>query len=169
MRNLFKTKKAGTKLLSVWWFLVLVIIAIGIVAGTSIFITKKIDTRAVEADILVSRAIICLVNQGIIREDFLKENFNIFQKCALSEKIIDKSSNYFLNISLFDATSNKLVNVPLVYGNHAFEKECKVPASGVVAPNFPRCSEKSLDVIDSSGNKFKLNIIAGSNYEYRGA
>ena len=57
LKNIKINRKADTKLLSIWWFLVLTIIGVGIIIGTMVFFSKNIDLRAQEAEILSVRLI----------------------------------------------------------------------------------------------------------------
>jgi len=163
--NLLGPKKADSKLLSVWWFVVLIVILVGIVGGTLLFYSSKIDMRLLEGEILSSRIMDCIVDNGYISEDFLENKLDIFNNCGISQDIINKSSNYYLNIAVYDFNSNLIIEKS--YGNRAFVQECKVGAAMVKAKNFPKCIQKSTNVLNSEGELLKLNITAGSNSEYK--
>jgi len=47
-----KNNRADSKLISIWWFAVLFLIAGGIVAGTLLFYSRGIDVRALESNVL---------------------------------------------------------------------------------------------------------------------
>ena len=154
-----KNKKAGGKYLSIWWFFVVVIVAVGIIIGTFMFFGKDIDLRRTEADVLNARILGCLVSQGQIDNNFLEGNFDIFEKCGLNREIIDsKDSKYFIKIEL---DKEGFVQLP-VYGDN-FEKSCYIQ-SITKAEYFPRCIDNKLSVYDSEGNKLNLRVITGSNY-----
>jgi len=160
-----KSKKADSKILSIWWFVVLLIILAGIVGGAAIFSSSKIDIRVLEADILSERIIDCITNYGYIDENFFNDNFNLFKSCGISEEIINKSGSYYLNISIYNSNYESVFEK--YYGNNAFVQECKVGAAMIEAKDFPRCIEKSVNLLNSNGQVLKLNIISGSNSEYR--
>ena len=162
-RNIIRSKKAD-KLLSIWWFLILVIIGSAVIVAVLIFASNRVDVRAVEADVLAGRIISCIAEQGYINQDFLDKKLDIFEKCNLNKKVLNESGNYFIKISASDA-GNKVIN-EVSYGNSAFEKDCPITFV-VAAKNFPRCATRSFSVLDSNNNNLKLNIIAGSNSEYR--
>jgi hypothetical protein len=165
MKNLIKNKQADSKILSIWWFAVLAAIGVGVVIATLVFFSGKVDVRLLEADVLSARIINCVVTNGVVLEEFIQGNFDIFEKCGINKEIID-SSNYYLKISLFDE-NKKALGKNLVFGNNAFEEECKVGASMITATNFARCTENEAIFVNSNNKNITLNIVAGSNYEYR--
>jgi len=158
-------KKADSKLLSVWWFVVLLVILVGIVGGTFMFYSSKIDMRLLEGDVLSSRIMGCIIDRGYISQNFIDDKFDIFKTCNISQSIIDKSGNFYLNISVYDLNSKLIIEKS--YGNRAFVQECAVGAAMTEAKNFPKCTQKSTNVLNLKGELLKLNILAGSNSEYK--
>lgn len=155
-------KKAETKLLAIWWFLVLIIITLGIVMGTSFFTANKLDVREAEAGILIEKVANCVIVNGMVNEKAIN---SIFDSCYLNEKIINQSSSYFIKIQILNST-DKIIR-QYVFGNNALEADCKVGAAMTSAKKFPRCLEKSFFAVNSFGENVKLNLIAGSNYEFK--
>jgi len=156
---LVKNKKAGEKILSIWWFFVLVIIAGGVVIGVTMFYVGDSDVRGLEADVLASKILDCIVESGEIDMEISKEN--IFEKCNLNKEILDESGNYYVNISVFREDNS--LEKEIRFGANIFEKDCKIREK-VIAPDFAVCSEKSVFVFDRDNKKLKLNVLAGSNY-----
>jgi hypothetical protein len=160
-----KTKKADSKLLSIWWFAILTLIGVAVVISTLIFFSNKIDVRLYESDILTNRIVQCLIQNGQIDETFLNDNFNIFQKCEINQSIIEGSGNYFIKINL--NSENNLLK-ELKYGNFALEKDCSIGLAMLEAKNFPRCIERKVPSFNSKNELITLRVLAGSNNEYRG-
>jgi len=172
-----KNKKAATKLLSIWWFAILLIIAVGIIIGTSIFFSKKIDVRLLESDIIAAKLTDCVIDaRGVIdlealnlKDDAAKGSF--LEKCGFNSEIISSSSDYFARINLYEAGSNppKEIMSPIYFGNSAFEGDCPVGASASYGANyFARClAELNGTFVDNRGKKTTFQIVAGSNNEYR--
>lgn len=161
MKNLFNTKRADSKLLSIWWFAVLTAIAVGVVIATMIFFSAKVDVRLLEADVLASRVIGCISNEGVISQDFIEGKLNIFEKCGLNEKVLD-SADYFIKVE--NLGQNKIL---LEKGNSAFEKDCLIAKSMIKADKFARCVNLDIKLKDINNKEVSLKIITGSNYEYR--
>ena len=150
-----KHKKGAEKYFSIWWFFVLVIITGGIVAGVSLFNIRDVDVRGLESDILVSRTVDCIVENGQIKEEVLTGDFNVLEKCGFSEELIKDSGKYSLNIYIYDSGGEKLESYH--YGVRDFENQCKLEGK-----HYPKCSEKIISVL--RGNEvLKLKILTGSN------
>lgn len=157
-------KKADSKVLSMWWFLVLIIIAVGVMAGVMIFYAKKVDVRLLEADLMSKKLYDCLAAYGIVNQEFLNGR-DLFDICYLDKEVVMNSGRYFIKIELLDLQGNNLFSAKK-YGNSAFEEDCNVGNSFIDAPKYPKCSIDSIKVY-FNGEIVKLNIISGSNTEYR--
>lgn len=162
--KVLKSKIKKSNLLSIWWFLVLVIVAIGITIGVYIFYGHRLDVRFMEADILSNRIIGCISSNGLIDHDFEYGSFNIFEKCSLNEKVLRSNNDYFIRISLSQMDSGKLVKEEKI-GAASLEADCKVAAATESAQKYPRCSEKELVLYNALGERFKLLVICASNNE----
>lgn len=161
-----KQKKADSKFLSIWWFAVIVVVAVGIVIGVEIFFSGKIDVRILESEILANKVINCLNERGYFNVEFLSDNKNIFSLCSLNEAIIDKSSNYFLKLNFVEADTKKALPV-FIAGNSAFEKDCEIVSGMIRARDYPRCVYKKFSLLDRDNKLILVDLIAGSNQEYR--
>jgi len=154
-------KKAGEKILSLWWFAVLAIVGVGIIAGTLMFYSKDIDVRGIEADIISDKIMDCLANRGNINQDFLDGSFDIFDKCYLDKDILASEQGlYYIKISVSGAGVNF---EPKRFGNFGLEEDCSIQEK-TNSKYFARCSEKNVLVLDNQKNKLKLSILTGSNY-----
>jgi hypothetical protein len=160
----YSRRQADSKLLSIWWFAVLVIILVGIVGGTLMFYSSKIDMRSLEGEILSSRVIDCIAEGGYVSDDYLKNNFDVFKTCGLSEGIINRSGDYYLNISVYDSNLNLIVDND--YGNRAFVQECNIGAVMIEAKNYPKCTQKEIFALNLKGETLKIKVFVGSNSEY---
>jgi hypothetical protein len=156
-----KNKKAE-KLLSIWWFFVLAVIAGGIVIGVLIYSSADISVRETEANVLAEKITDCLIDNGYLKENIFDKNFNIFDFCSLNQKVFEKSGNFYFNISIFDS-ENLIFN--LAKGNPAFEKDCKIQEK-TETKYFPKCSEKQEIALFKDKN-VQINILAGSNQNGR--
>jgi hypothetical protein len=85
----------------------------------------------------------------------------------LNEKIIRDSRNFYLKISVFYEKDKLSKGFPIYFGASTFEKDCQIGEAMKEALKYPRCIEKSINVLDSTGGKLILMIKTGSNNEYR--
>jgi len=172
---IWKNKKGGEKYLSMWWFLVLVVIAGSIVIAVSALNSIEIETKKLEANILTTKIADCLVKEGYINENFLKNNFDIFENCSLNKKLIEENKqqrgNYYLKIEIYKFENCSILKEkveckePLIkkeFGVINFENECKIKEK-TKAKNHPSCNEEYIYVLNKKNEKLILHIIAGSN------
>ena len=69
LSKIFKNKKGGEKLLSIWWVFIISFVALIIAIGVDMFYGSEVDVREIEADILYEKVIECVVEQGFLVED----------------------------------------------------------------------------------------------------
>ena len=150
-----KMDKKGEKLFSIWWFIIIIIIGLGIVAGVSLFYSSNLDIRSLEADALSSKVVKCISSSDGINPTILESNFDIFSECSLSQSVFKISvSDFFTGESVIGHS----------FGNNAFEKNCDIK-SKITAVKYPECSSKSVYVIDKDNKKYLVNVLAASNYK----
>ena len=157
-----KMDKKGEKLFSIWWFIIIIIIGLGIVAGVSLFYSSNLDIRSLEADALSSKVVKCISSSDGINPTILESNFDIFSECSLSQSVFD-NGKFFIKISVSDFFTGESV-IGHSFGNNAFEKNCDIK-SKITAVKYPECSSKSVYVIDKDNKKYLVNVLAASNYK----
>ena len=140
-------KKAGERILIVYWVAIFMIISIGIVSSVIIFYSVPFDIRGVESGILVDKVINCFVEDGKISSDFesVSEN-NFLETCGLNFE--DKTGKYEDGqfYADFEIAGKKVLG-----GNFNLEAYCGAERS---KKNIPYCTEKKLFILDKSTNAF---------------
>ncbi len=157
-----KNKRGGEKLLSIWWFFVLVIVGTGISVAVMMFYSADVDVREIEADILSEKIIDCIIEQGFLVEDITNEN--MFERCDLNQEIFGKESSFYFRISTWDEEGNKLKED--IVGGKDFEVECEIGEAVEKAEHYPKCVKKKEGVLYYENNKVKrgeLEILTASN------
>lgn len=139
----FKNKKAE-KYLSVYWFAVLCIVAVGIAMIVAIFYGKPLDVRQIESQIIVNKIADCISfsDTEVLREDINNENF--FEKCNFAFNENEKEEYYL-----------EVLDLEISKGNNNLKTFCSIKEKSVV------CLEKNLYVksnVDGE-NKF-VKILA---------
>ena len=150
-------KKAGEKLLSIWWVFVLVVIGVGIVSGVAIYHSKDININGVEAEVMAGKIINCIIDNGYLNPNVLNENFDIFQECNLGKNMFGNGSDFYFSVFIFD---NEELLKKISFGGLSIEKECEV-SNAVTAQYFAKCSRKDGFAIFNDKN-FKIIVIGGS-------
>jgi len=152
---LLKNKKAGEKLLSIWWIFIITMVGIGIVWGVSMFYSAEIDVRNVEAEILMNRISDCLFEQGMLINNLLENGFDIFQECKLNKKVIE--SNFYINISVLDESKKVIKEI---------SEGIKESVCALTDSEKKGCVKKTRGIIYERENEIKigrLEILTASN------
>ena len=167
-----KNKKAGEKLLSIWWIFVLVLIAGTVVIAVGIYYSAEINVNRAEAEILAQRIIMCISDTGKLnfpvspnsnQQEFvdtghLNKNIeNIFENCDINQSLFGNGS-FYIKIDILDG--EKVVNA-ISLGQGSFFKDCLIE-DRISAKHYPRCSKKEINLLDGEKN-LKIIVLAGSN------
>ncbi|MDO8467519.1 MAG: hypothetical protein Q7S56_01050 [Nanoarchaeota archaeon] len=153
-------KHGGEKLLSVWWFAILVIVGVGVSAGIIIFYSASIDVRDYEAEILNKQVQNCFVNGNSLVDNF--KTIDILKDCNLDPIIFDKGSDYFVKVYILDSDGKDLRDV-IVIGDSSKEADCPI-SSEIPAKHISVCKDFNKRVYygDSMG---MIKILTASNQE----
>jgi len=108
-----KNKKAE-KYLSMYWFAILIIVAVGISLIIWIFYGKPFDVRNAESEILISKIADCISIDNQLNPEITNENFS--DKCHL---IID--DDYYIEIE----------NLGIKKGNFNLKEYCSIPQPSI--------------------------------------
>lgn len=143
-------KRGGERLLSLYWFLIFIIIAIGVVSGVFIFNKAQVDIRNAEGNILADKIVNCFVKNGEVNKDLLDKTTGetISSTCGLV--LEDKtgrytdSEQYFVSVLFNENGNQKLIQT---------KRTDFIPFCGQEKSkkNIPLCVDKKLVVL--SGNK----------------
>jgi hypothetical protein len=153
--------KKGDKLISVYWFAILFIVAGGIVYMVSAFYGKPYDIRAAEADILTSKIARCISEAGYLREGVLTEDFrkNFAEICAINFQAEDvygwrETGQYYVGIEFLDFNTKQKIS-EISEGNQGLKPDCKLEGKAL-----PVCIERILYSVDKEGNQYQINILS---------
>ena len=163
------SKKGGEKYLSIWWFVVLIIIGVGISIGVGINTFSEINVKNLEAEILSQKVISCIVYNGEINSSFINSDFDLYKNCNLNREKIAEDNFIEITVSKFDSCN--IVNNLLVcntnikyknYGDYSLKKNCEIVSGEIEARDFPSCAEHYVYSLNSSDG-LVIHIITGSN------
>lgn len=138
-------KKGDEQIMSIWMFIIWIVVGIGIVSGIAFFYSSEADARTPQAQALAQRIAICLSSEN--PDKILNENFNIFSECNLEKEAF--KDNIFMKI--------KINNKEIIEGNPDIENQCKLQEKAT-AENFAKCS--SLKIYPDNT---LIEITTGSN------
>lgn len=114
--------KGAEKITSLYWFVILFIVAGAIVYMASVYYGEPYDVRNVEGKILSEQVANCLSKGGYLKEEVLSENFenNFLDRCDLNfnveEGYKEGQLQYYLDIGIFEFKENS----PSLLGERVF-------------------------------------------------
>lgn len=153
--------KKGDKIISVYWFAILFIVAAAVVYMVISFYGKPYDVREAEADILTSKVAGCLSEAGYLKEKVLTQDFkdNFLVKCNLNFQTEDvygwrEQEQYYIEFNIYTFSSGQVVSTAIA-GNGNLKEFCD--SKGKV---LPVCLERTFYSLDKANNQYKINILS---------
>ncbi|MDP3026935.1 MAG: hypothetical protein Q8N63_04450 [Nanoarchaeota archaeon] len=151
-----KNKKGGERILSIYLFIIYIIVSIGIVSGVIIFYGQPLDVGNLEAEILTDSVINCLVEQGGLKEGVLDDSYDLLKDCKFdfrdNTRKYEGDERYAVKVELYDFNTNELKKTLPIAGDADFLSYCSSEGDKI-----PRCNEKQVYVLYGQ-TKFLLKI-----------
>jgi hypothetical protein len=163
-----KINKKGDKLISVYWFAILVIVAVGVVLMVNAFYGNPYDVRQIESETLADHVANCIyyggqVNpsllsaDGVFRPDF-RDNF--MHMCFLNFSVEGEFTPvpYYIEVN-FSSGINDFKNVfGISEGNINLRPDCYISAGNM--QNLAKCTQKEFFMKSSSGKVYAVKILS---------
>ena len=171
-----KNKKADERYLSIWMFIIWIIIAVGLVWGVTLFFSGSADVRKTEADILNQRILDCLGTDFDASQ--FNPDFDLFSKCSLNKAVLADSDFYYINLTIYSYTGEKVLDsynsgdavkslaYNKTYGVGYFEKDCIVQFNkNKDEPNFAQCYSNKILILNplNKNQLYEVNVLTASN------
>jgi len=163
-----KMNKTGTnKILSIYWFVILIIVAGGVFAMIYIFYGPSFDVRELEASILADKIADCLSEGGRINLDLLNQgSFNEdFKNSFLSECTLNfddeywKEEQYYVEINFYKPDNLKKSIFNISKGNVKCKANCKLQEEKKYE-KLPVCIEKRFYSLDEKNVQYLIKILS---------
>ena len=158
---ILKNKKAD-KIISVYWFAILFIVAAAIVYMVLSFYGKPYDIREVEAHALTNKIAGCLSEVGYLQEWILNENRreNFMEECKLNFEVENvhnwrEQEQYYVEVGLYNFSKMLEEISTIKEGNEALRADCDKKGK-----TFPVCLNRSFYARDREKNKYQINILS---------
>ena len=105
-------KRGGDKIISVYWFVVLFIVAGAVVYMAASFYGKPYDVRGIEASIMINNIADCISEGGNIKEGVL-DNENFLESCNLNFEVEDykdwkEKGQYYVEVEISEFDGEKI-------------------------------------------------------------
>lgn len=155
---ILRTKKSSERVLSLFWLFVLIVIGVFVCGGVILFYSSEQDVRKLESEILASRVVDCLSENGQLSlelsddKEILKSN--LLEKCKLNEQVFIENDIY-LGLGFYN--ENHGLDYTISIGDAGYAVYC-----GVEAKEDLECTEENL-VVFSGEERLRVNILAVSS------
>ncbi|HEB46898.1 MAG TPA: hypothetical protein ENI22_00320 [Candidatus Pacearchaeota archaeon] len=151
-------RKGGDRIISIYWFTILFIVAAAIVYMVAVFYGKPYDVREIEADILMDRVSDCVSKAGYLLDSALEENF--LENCGLNFDVEDiygwgEEGQYFVEVNIKDFLSLRQITPSSKKGNEALKEFCNLEGD-----ILPFCLERTFYTIDKTGKQFRVDVLS---------
>ncbi|MEK6840704.1 MAG: hypothetical protein AABX79_01995 [Nanoarchaeota archaeon] len=154
-----KNKTGTEKMLSVYWFVILFIVAAAVVYMTASFYGKPYDVRQIEADLLTDKVAKCISQAGYLKEEVLKPQFKdgFPGSCSINFDVEDSygtEEQYYIELILNDFSSKEKV-LEANAGNSKLKSFCDLNGE-----KLPFCLKRSFYVIDKGNRQYQADILS---------
>ena len=165
-------KRGADKIIAIYWFAVLIIIAVAVYAMVSIFYSHHYDVREVEANVLLNKVADCISYKGTINADLLDSsgNFqysfknNFLSKCHLNfnvENQLEIGEQYYVKVDFSLYPDMVTFLFPIEAGNKNLVASCDTQSS--VDKDYRlllKCVEKSFYATGGRGGQYIIKILS---------
>ena len=157
-------RKATEKIFSIYWFVILILVAGGIFTMVYVFYHYPYDIRDIEGNIMVNKVADCLstggkINSYIIREGTFNENLknNFLEICDITFETEEDWDvpQYYLEVGFYD--SDRLV-FDFSEGNKNLISSCGAEKE-IEKEKLARCVERDFYSLDD-GNSYLIKILS---------
>jgi len=154
-------KKGADKILSIYWFFILVIIAGSIFTMVNLFYKSPIDVRLTEANILINKVSSCIssngqLNSNLFLEDSFNGDFSILNSCNISfntEEDFKDKIQYYVEVK-FSGSDNVF---DLEEGNGILKSSCQIQDKKKYN-TLVKCANRTFYSLGPSETLYGVNI-----------
>ncbi len=157
-------KRGAEKILSLYWFAILVIVAGGIFAMVYVFYGAPYDVREIEAGILIDRIADCVSYEGVIDSRIIEgrnfnENFkeNFLEECHL---VLEENGElqYYLEVDFYEFENLGTSVYDVKKGNLNFKSSCVIQEDEEFN-KLAKCVDRSFYSLDELNNQYIIKIL----------
>lgn len=153
--------KKGEKFISVYWFVILFIVAAAVSYMVISFYGNPYDVREAEVDALTDKVARCMTEGAYLGEGVLSGgwNENFLENCGLNFNVEDvydwqSEDQYYVEAGIYDFENSKLIS-SFKGGNENLKQDCELGGE-----NFPVCIEREFYSLDKENNQYRVEILS---------
>ncbi len=159
--------KRGDKILSIYWFAVLIIVAGGVFAMVYVFYGTPYDVRGIEAGILIDRIADCISYSGRINTGFIsnsqpvqKTEVEFLKDCHLNFKSTEwEDEQYYTEIKIYKLEDMNNAVFSINAGDNKWLSSCALQGDKE-KERLARCARDSFYSLDNANNQYIIKILA---------
>ncbi len=166
-----KNKRGTDKILSIYWFVVLTLIAGGVFAMVYVFYGPPYDVREIESDIFAQRIADCLSRKGTLNHNlFVEEGFNteigntFSGDCNFNFEVEEgygEEIQYFYRVEFYNVRDLENPAFSFYDGNNNWEMDCYIKKeNNKEYRKLAKCTEKRLYALDEDENQYLIKILS---------
>ena len=164
IKRLYRNKKAD-KILSIYWFAILIIVAGGVFAMVYTFYGSPYDIREIEAELLVNRIADCISYTGkmnselVSNGEFTKEG-NFLDKCHIIFNSTEwEEEQYYTEVNFYKLENINSAVFNVKKGNNKWLTSCTIQEDKE-EKRLAQCVERSFYSIDNLKNQYIIKILS---------
>lgn len=161
-----KNKKGAEKIMSIYWFVILVLVAGGIFFMVSSFHTSPYDVRELEAEIMINQVSDCIsqggkLNEKLIYDKNFNKEFKILDECYLNFNTeFENKIQYYLEINFYNVNDyeNPIYKISSGEGEE-LKADCEIQKNKEYG-TISKCVEKTFYSLDNNQNQIFVKILS---------
>ncbi len=161
---IIKNKKGADKILSMYWFAILIIIAGGIFAMVATFYSHPYDIRGLEAGILNKKTVDCISDKGkLIPELFSNGKFNedfsdsFLDICGFNFNTDSEEIQYYVEAEFYNLTNKENPMFEFSKGRKNWREDCKLKEEE--HENLAKCVERRF-YSTHNGEQYLIKVLS---------
>jgi len=172
--NKYNMNKRGTdKILSIYWFFILALIAGGIIAMVYVFYGTPYDVREIESEILSEKVADCISSKGTIDSEFFADStFNtkisetFIKKCNFNFNVEEgygdiNEVQYFYEVEFYILEDLENPAFSFYNGNNNWKTDCSIKKENDKEyVKLAKCTEKRFYALSEEGNQYLIKILS---------
>lgn len=170
MSKLISDKKGADKILSLYWFVIIIIISGGVIAMAYNFYGAPFDVRDLEVGVFSDQVANCISQNGMMNNFLYDEsgfkddaNVNFLENCGLTfdtESTFDGEMQCMVYADFYKVGDTENSVFEIKQGNLNFLGECYIKStSDEDYSSLVKCDEDRIYVLDDYGNQYLVKII----------
>ncbi len=162
----FPKNRRGDKIISMYWFAILIIVAAGIFGMVYVFYGSPYDVRQIEANVLGNQIADCSSYGGRINPNLVsngkavqKTAAEFLEMCHLNFQTVEwEEEQYYAQVEIYKLENMNSPFLEINAGNSNWLSSCALQADKEME-RLAKCVRKSFYSLDDSNNQYIIKIL----------